>query len=109
MLIRARQTSRLHRRQCVACGYAGRFVDRPSQPTCPRCACDFATRPPRSYAEMEGFEEAGVPIIPRSARIAGDPVAGEWRLVERWVMFLFSVMAVGIAVVAFGFALVAVA
>lgn len=109
MLIRAKQVSRLHKRQCVACGYSGRFVDRPSQMACPRCACDFSVRPPRSYAEMEGFEEAGVPILPRAARIASDPVANEWRLVERWLVFLFSVLAVGIATVAFGFALLAVA
>jgi hypothetical protein len=79
----------LHQRQCVACGYAGRFVDRPGQTHCPRCTCDFGERPPKSYAEMEGIDE----LEPRLARAtrAGDfdPPQREWRLVERWLVFLF--------------------
>jgi hypothetical protein len=46
-------------------------------------------RPPKSYAEMEGIDE----LEPRLARAtrAGDfdPPQREWRLVERWLVFLF--------------------
>jgi hypothetical protein len=104
MLIRSRDQSRLHRRQCVACGYSGRFVDRPGQAACPRCACDFTLRPPRSYAEMEGIEDSD-DLFRRSRRAdRGEPIEREWRLVERWLAFLFGVTIVGIAVIALGFA-----
>lgn len=104
MAIRARDLSRLHQRQCVACGYAGRFVERPGQTHCPRCSCDFIERPPKSYAEMEGIDQ----LEPRAARLARaqvqEPPAREWRLVERWLLFLFGMVSVGIAVLALGLA-----
>jgi hypothetical protein len=104
MLIRSRDQSRLHRRQCVACGYSGRFVDRPGQTACPRCECDFTERPPRSYAEMEGLDELPKAERRDRRRDRGEPIEREWRLVERWLAFLFGVTLVGIAVVALGFA-----
>jgi hypothetical protein len=89
MLIRSKDRSRLHRRQCVACGYSGRFVDRVNQPECPRCGCDFAIRPPKSYAEMEGIDQLE-PSMSRAVREgAFEPPQREWRLVERWLVFLF--------------------
>jgi hypothetical protein len=89
MLTRSSDRSRLHRRQCVACGYSGRFVDRVNQAACPRCSCDFAVRPPKSYAEMEGIDELE-PRLARATRAgAFDPPQREWRLVERWLVFLF--------------------
>jgi hypothetical protein len=104
MAIRARDLSRLHQRQCVACGYAGRFVERPNQANCPRCNCDFGERPPRSYAEMEGIDQ----LEPRAARAARarvqDPPAREWRLVERWLLLLFGMAAIVVAVLALGLA-----
>ena len=108
MAIRAKDLSRLHQRQCVSCGYAGRFVDRPGQASCPRCACDFAARPPKSYAEREGIDQ----LEPRPARAAPmarhEPPAVEWRLVERWLMFFFGVVVIGLAVLALGLAAFAV-
>ncbi|MFN9076648.1 MAG: hypothetical protein ACK5WD_05535 [bacterium] len=106
MAIRARDLSRLHQRQCVACGYGGRFVDRPGQSHCPRCACDFAERPPKSYAEMEGIDQLEPAAKRRASFVASEPPAREWRLVERWLLFLFGVLAIGISVFALGMAAV---
>jgi hypothetical protein len=35
---------------------------------------------------------------------ASEPPAREWRLVERWLLFLFGVLAVGVTVFALGVA-----
>lgn len=97
-------------RRCLACGYAGRFAQGrggrgqfglvPHAETaersgplghCPRCGCDFHARPPRSYAEMEGLDQADRSEI--------DADAQESRLVERWLGFLFIA---AIAVIALG-------
>lgn len=100
MLIRAKDRSRLHRRQCVACGYSGRFVDRANQPHCPRCSCDFAARPPKSYAEMEGLDEAEPATHRRHRAGASVEPTREWRLVERWLVFLFLASMVAISLLA---------
>lgn len=55
---------------------------------CPRCGCDFAERPPRSYAEMEGLEIGTRPALPADAQ------ALESRMVERWLAFLFALIIV---------------
>jgi len=100
MLIRAKDRSRLHRRHCVACGYSGRFVDRTNQPQCPRCACDFAVRPPKSYAEMEGLDEAEPTARRRAHAGASSEPTREWRLVERWLVFLFLASMLAISMLA---------
>ena len=93
----------LGRRRCCACGYAGRdaqraldgrraqrdAVDADGGPFCPQCGCDFAARPPRSYAEMEGLDIAG-----RSPSRHADVETIESRMVERWVGFLFLLILV---------------
>lgn len=46
--------------RCVGCGLravAGNPVGTP-RGACPRCGIDWLERPPRSYAELEGFEIA---------------------------------------------------
>ena len=103
MLIRARNRSALHRRKCVACGYAGVFLERPGQSSCPRCACDFVQRPPRSYAEMEGIEESEVSRR-RLTHLDADPIAREWRLVARWAAFLTGVALLGFSILALALA-----
>ncbi|MEX2219298.1 MAG: hypothetical protein WD749_11145 [Phycisphaerales bacterium] len=49
-------------RACLRCGYGGPEVQ-PDQPepafVCPCCGEDLYSRPPRSYAELEGLDEAG--------------------------------------------------
>ena len=104
MLIRSRDLSRLHRRQCVACGYAGRFVDRPGQLHCPRCTCDFTERPPKSYAEMEGLEDADLASKRRQRSAYLEPEQRDWRMISRWAVFFCGVAIVAISVVVLGFA-----
>jgi hypothetical protein len=53
---------RLQTRACLRCGYRGPELqgDRPEPPlVCPACGEDLYSRPPRSYAELEGLDEAG--------------------------------------------------
>ena len=57
---RAASARRMSRRRCVACGYTGTLLRLRSaaslaQSSCPACGQDFYERPPRSYAELEGF------------------------------------------------------
>lgn len=44
---------------CLSCGYTGDELQSPeSEPLrCPECGEDLYTRPPRSYAELEGLVE----------------------------------------------------
>lgn len=83
------RTSGADVRRCVACGHAGDFgVARPVRSwrgSCPSCGCDFAERPPRTYAEMEGL----VPT-PSPAEARRGIVESESRLVERWIAVLFA-------------------
>lgn len=44
---------------CLACGFDGVAIQSDHRETlwsCPQCAADLYARPPRSYAELEGFE-----------------------------------------------------
>jgi hypothetical protein len=103
MLIRSKGGSGLFRRQCVACGYSGRFVDRENQTHCPRCACDFSVRPPKSYAEMEGLDQLER-RSDRQTRLVLEGDRREWRLVERWLVFLFVMSVIGISTLALAIA-----
>ncbi len=78
--------STLDIRRCCSCGYGGHFAQlkpeaaRRRAAHCPRCGCDFATRPPRSYAEMEGLdEETDHPGL-------ASAMPSESAMVERWLM-----------------------
>jgi hypothetical protein len=94
--------STLDIRRCCSCGYGGHFAQlkpeaaRRRAAHCPRCGCDFATRPPRSYAEMEGFDEdhalrSGVSSLPT-----------ESTMVERWLLLCcFVVVLLAISFVLF--------
>lgn len=90
-------------RRCVKCGYDGRLLD--SDPErCIRCGCDFFTRPPRSYAEMEGLAPPMPPASPMlslshlpqslsSLSFDVEPYTlRPSRLVQRWLAFLFLTM-----------------
>lgn len=60
---------------CLGCGFDGRGLQSGgAEPTwkCPKCGADLYSRPPRSYAEMEGLDDelAGVPG-PRRVRAPG--------------------------------------
>lgn len=53
------------RKMCLACGYRGRILQGERGLItfqCPSCGCDLYARPPRSYAELEGF------VVPAPAR-----------------------------------------
>ena len=46
---------------CLSCGHDGRDLQGEGGPaswSCPRCGADLYARPPRSYAELEGLDEA---------------------------------------------------
>ena len=79
-------------RRCMACGYDGPGL-RASQSThCALCGCDLSARPPRSYAELEGFVELWVEEAP--VQVGLDPQ--RTRLFQRWVAFLlFAVFGLG--------------
>lgn len=61
------RTPHLERQRCVRCGYDGPDLQGPAIAnaermgapllSCPRCQQDLYTRPPRSYAELEGFSQ----------------------------------------------------
>lgn len=58
---RSEVPTRLRRKVCLDCGYRGRELQGlrgESTFICPRCLADLYSRPPRTYAEMEGLEEA---------------------------------------------------
>ncbi len=85
-------------RRCVACGYDGALLKGGLAARCARCGCDLKARPPRSYAEMEGF--IGQPITLDSPP---GPELTHQSLIQRWLAFLFIVM-LGFTVMAFLFA-----
>ena len=66
--LRPALSRRLTRRTCLECGHQGRELQGQAGLTtlsCPRCGADLYTRPPRSYAEMEGLVD--VAVTPNSA------------------------------------------
>lgn len=59
---------------CLACGYRGPALQGPDRALrCPGCGTDLYSRPPRSYAELEGFLPAedmeSAPSIPSAKRV----------------------------------------
>lgn len=49
----------IHRRRCLYCGEDGKAIQAGGHAPafrCPRCMGDLYSRPPRSYAELEGLE-----------------------------------------------------
>jgi len=74
-------------RRCVACGYDGALLNGSLIERCPRCGCDLRSRPPRSYAEMEGFIGQSIALdSPLPSRICAQ------QLIHRWLAFLFLVL-----------------
>ncbi|MEY3141672.1 MAG: hypothetical protein RLY21_165 [Planctomycetota bacterium] len=53
---------------------------------------------------MEGIDQFEPVAKRRALVVASEPPAREWRLVERWLLFLFGVLAIGISVFAIGMA-----
>ena len=80
---------RMLARRCVACGYEGRSLLKPGLERCPRCLCDLRSRPPRSYAEMEGLVGSAPRIAPRQAPAHQ---ATKQRMTHRWLAFLFMAL-----------------
>lgn len=75
---------RLLTRRCVACGYDGTLLHAGHADCCAKCGCDLKSRPPRSYAEMEGL--LGQPIVLHTPLYEPAP---QERLLHRWLAFLF--------------------
>lgn len=53
---------------------------------------------------MEGIDQLEPEARRHAVRVTSDPPAREWRLVERWVLLLFGVLALGVSVLAIGVA-----
>jgi len=56
--------------RCLGCGATADHALRELSDQCHECGCDFAARPPRSYAELEGLTalDIGVGIARRRPR-----------------------------------------
>jgi hypothetical protein len=57
--------ARLRQRFCLVCGYDGPELQGDGGDEtyrCPACDADLYTRPPRSYAELEGLD-VGSPVV----------------------------------------------
>jgi hypothetical protein len=84
------------RRRCVQCGLSADAIPASQPMECPRCGCDLAERPPRSYAQMEGLDAAApardVERALADARIQAAAV--------RWLMVVGAVMVAGIGGIA---------
>ncbi len=66
--------SDLERKMCLSCGHRGRHLQGEKgliTVQCPACGADLYARPPRSYAELEGF----IPPTPRRISVAAPPHA----------------------------------
>lgn len=86
----------LHHRlvRCVRCGHRSEELLAPDTEECPSCGCNLHARPPRSYAEMEGLDQApALPDIDHGVQDRLDAAA------TRWVMLLCAVAAVAMATV----------
>lgn len=73
--------SRLMVRMCPRCGYDGAEMQGEAgrrRYECPLCRGDLYTRPPRSYAEMEGLEVAAA-----RAEVAMAAASGRWAAPDR--------------------------
>ena len=81
------------RRRCVQCGLAADAIHSDHGDQCPRCGCNLAARPPRSYAEMEGLFELTQDAVVVDARVRARADAAS----ARW---LIVVAAVGLAAIA---------
>jgi len=63
--------ARLRQRCCLVCGYDGPELQGESGEEtyrCPACDADLYARPPRSYAELEGFVAESEPAAPGGER-----------------------------------------
>jgi hypothetical protein len=90
--LRTTSPARIHRKLCLACGFDGHEIQHlrfAECTTCPHCGEDLGTRPPRSYAELEGLDDDLGPIL-RPTR-GPQPIRphGPWRkllgALRRWL------------------------
>ena len=80
--------------RCVSCGCPEPEPETTpsfSTPTCRSCGRDLFSRPPRSYAAMEGFDPR---CIPRRSDAWQDAL--RIKLVERWLCSVFLILLAGI-------------
>ena len=72
------------RRRCVQCGLAAEAIPASQLDECPRCGCDLRSRPPRSYADMEGLRELDGPspaALDAMVRARAETAAARWLVV----------------------------
>lgn len=77
-------------RRCMACGYDGPGIKVTHSTHCALCGCDLTKRPPRSYAELEGFVE----LWPQEPLPVAHVDPTRARIATRWLVFLFVVSCV---------------
>jgi hypothetical protein len=88
--VRSSVPARHQRRLCLTCGFDGpplQHYREDAPEACPNCGEDLYARPPRSYAELEGLDEAfeidptdrGEPLVHAT------PIRRLIRLLRRWL------------------------
>jgi hypothetical protein len=84
------------RRRCVQCGLSADAIPASQPMECPRCGCDLAERPPRSYAQMEGLD-ADAPARDTERELAEARVHAA---AVRWLLVTGAVAAAGAGAIA---------
>lgn len=67
----------------MQCGYDGPAIRASRTTHCVLCGCDLAQRPPRSYAELEGF----ITMLPAPEPVDVETDTRRVRIRQRWVAF----------------------
>jgi len=81
---------------CLSCGYRGPALQGPARALrCPGCGADLYARPPRSYAELEGFLPSEDTI---DMHVAGSTGRGRRQRVRRARSFAFRVLVMGLII-----------
>ena len=78
--------ARLRQRCCLICGYDGPELQGDTDGTyrCPACDADLYARPPRSYAELEGF------IVQTPAAPPADEPPAPVKAKRSWAVIVIS-------------------
>lgn len=82
--------ARLRQRCCLICGYDGPELQGDTAEgtyRCPACDADLYARPPRSYAELEGFIAGPPAAKPSEDRVTEVKVRRHWAIAALTTVF----------------------